>query len=233
MKPSDLLGMATKIYDLFAHANMVADIAGAVIGKEPPLSDGDKPKHIGWSSLFGHSDEIAITKLLAELAENDPEGREIFLRFMAKKFPSGKTWATKYANFRAGNAFRSFVINLGHTPSRQYKVNETVTKKKDEEVIKVEWGLNPPGVNHSLEFVKNCLRTIRAAPSEAKGFNLLMEELRAMNVPTQSNDLDETVKAVTAGVESSLTDLDRWLEEQVANQHRNRSIIRIIYDKFL
>ncbi len=234
MKISDITSAVLKGVELASHANTLTDIVGAMIGKEPPLSDGDKPKHVGWGGLFGHNDELELTKMLAEIAKTDKEARDVFLRFLETKFPAGKTWPERVAHLRSANAFRSFVVNLGRSPSRDYKVDETITRNDKGEVSKthITWG-KEPGINHSLEFLTHCVATIRSGKTEAQGRTQLMRELRAMNIPTPSDNLAKTVESVTSSTSQSIQKIDARLQAYVDGLEQNRGPLRRFFDRII
>lgn len=232
MKPSDIMKLAMNASELASHAHTLQAIISSVIGKDPPSAEETSAHKKGWGGVFGYADEAGIVNLLAKLAKSDSAGRDVFVRFMAKKFPKGKTWSERASYIRSSNAFRNFVVGLGETPSHQYKVKETPIKVGNKTEYETEYG-KEPAINHSLEFIERCIEIIRSGKTEARGYNLLMKELQALNVPTQNKELSGVVESISTNLRTQTEQVSGWLESENQRLESSRGLVRRLLDRFL
>lgn len=227
MKLRDIGSFAVNAMELGSHANTVGDIARIVLGKGTDTSGTESSgKSKSWmKGAFNHDDEIKVSQLLADLIKTDPEGVKMFLRFLVQKFPRGKTFAERAANFRTRNAFMHFIVEHNNEAPKQYKVSEVIKEDKGgSKTTTIEWGVASKEANKSLEFIKGCIATIRSEPTEAKGRNLLMKELEAINAPTPSTALADTIETAIKRSKEAAAATEVWLEGEIQAMEDDTSL---------
>ncbi len=185
MKPSQMFDTFKKVLELGSHAHSLSDFAGIFFNREP---SADAPAIVkGLHGIFGKADERALQVLLHKLEEEKPGSVDVLAGFFSWHFKT-KTTNQKMLSWWYGNAFRSYVTQMGSSAGHVEGSEETVAEKynrntRAKEITTTKRELRGKGTDNSLNFLKMMVDVIESESDRIKGYKKLLVRFEAFGIP--------------------------------------------------